>query len=146
MYPGTDNDILRVTFSSPCRAQQNTPHKRPGMGRIRAKPHDRFMYPGTDNDILRVTFSSPCRGVLNTPHKRPGTGRIRAKPHDRFMYPGTDNAKPHESRIHPKMDDANTRHSFSIENVCRGVFNTPLHGDENGTRGIAAFVFCRKRL
>ena len=56
------------------------------------------------------------------------------------MYPGTDNAKPHESRIHPKMDDANTRHSFSIENVCRGVFNTPLHGDENGTRGVAAFV------
>ena len=68
-----------------------------------AKPHERFMYPGTDNDILRVTFSSPCRGVLNTPHKRPGTGRIRAK--------------PHESRIHPKMDDANTRHSFSAENV-----------------------------
>ena len=128
MYPGTDNDILRVTFSSPCRGVLNTPYKRPGTGRIRAKPHERFMYPGTDNDILRVMFSSPCRGVLHTPHKRPGTGRIRAKSHDRFMYPGTDTAKPHESRIHPKMDDANTQHSFSIENVCGAYSIRPYTG------------------
>ena len=128
MRPDVDADISHVPFLRPCRAQQHTPHKHPGTGRIRAKSHERFMYPGMDNDILRVTFSSPCRGVLNTPHKRPGTGRIRAKPHDRFMYPGTDNAKPHESRIHPKMDDANTRHSFSTENVCGAYAIRPYTG------------------
>ena len=101
-----------------------------------AKPHDHFMYPDTDNDILRVTFSSPCRGVLNTPHKRPGTGRIRAKSHERFMYPGTDNAKPHESRIHPKMDDANTRHSFSAENVCRAYAIRPYTGTKMVRAGL----------
>ena len=79
------------------------------------------MYPGTDNDILRVTFSSPCRGVLNTPHKRPGTGRIRAK--------------PHESRIHPKMDDANTRRSFSAENVCRAYAIRPYTGTKTVRAG-----------
>ena len=42
MYPDTDNDILHVTFSSPCRGVLNTPYKRPGTGRIRAKPHERF--------------------------------------------------------------------------------------------------------
>ena len=125
MYPGTDNDILRVTFSSPCRGVLNTPHKRPGTGRIHAKPHERFTYPGTDTAIPHVPFSSPCRGVLNTPHKRPGTGRIRAKPHQCFMRPETDNAKPHESRIHLKMDDANTWRSFSAENVCRAYAIRP---------------------
>ena len=101
-----------------------------------AKPRERFMYPGTDNDILRVTFSSPCRGVLNTPHKRPGTGRIRAKPHQCFTYPGTDNAKPHESRIHPKMDDANTRHSFSAENGCGAYSIRPYTGTKMVRAGL----------
>ena len=44
------------------------------------------------------------------------------------MYPGMDNAKPHESRIHPKMDDANTRHSFSAENVCGAYAIRPYTG------------------
>ena len=136
MYPIANAAIPHDHFISPCRAQQNTPHKRPGTGRIRAKPHERFMYPGTDNDILRVTFSSPCRAQQNTPHKRPGTGRIRAKPHERFMYPGTDNAKPHESRIHPKMDDANTRHSFSIENVCGAYAIRPYTGTKMVRAGL----------
>ena len=135
MSPETDAAKPHDHFISPCRAQQNTPHKRPGTGRIRAKSHDRFMYPGTDNNILRVTFSSPCRGVLNTPHKRPGTGRIRAKSHECFMYPGTDNAKPHESRIHPKMDNANTWRSFSTENGCGAYAIRPYTGTKTVRAG-----------
>ena len=73
-------------------------------------------------------FMYPCRGVLHTPHKRPGTGRICAKPHERFTYPGADAAKPHGSRIHPKMDNVNTRHSFSVENVCRAYAIRPYTG------------------
>ena len=83
-----------------------------------ANMHEYFMYPEMDAAKPHDHFMSPCRGVLHTPHKRPGTGRIRAKPHECFTYPGTDNAKPHGSRIHLKMDNVNTRHSFSAENVC----------------------------
>ena len=128
MYPETDAVKPHNHFMSPCRGVLNTPHKRPGTGRIRAKPHECFMFPGVDNAIPHVPFSSPCRGVLHTSHRRPGMGRIRAKPHQCFMRPETDNAKPYGSRIYPKMDNANTRRSFSIENGCGAYAIRPYTG------------------
>ena len=59
-----------------------------------------------------------------------------ANMHEYFMYPGTDNAKPHESRIHPKMDDANTRHSFSTENVCGAYSIRPYTGTKTVRAGL----------
>ena len=114
MYPGTDNDILRVPFSSPCRGVLNTPHKRPGTGRIRAKSHERFMYPDTDN----------------------------AKPHESRIHPKMDDANTRRSfsaenvcgayAVAPytgmKMVRAGLRHSFSAENVCRAYAIRPYTG------------------
>ena len=69
MYPETDAAILHNHFISPCRAQQNTPHKRPGTGRIRAKPHQTFMCPKMDD----------------------------AKPHESRIHPKMDNANTRRS-------------------------------------------------
>jgi len=44
--------------------------------------------------------------------------------------------KPHESRIHPKMDDANTRRSFSAENVCRAYAIRPYTGTKMVRAGL----------
>ena len=61
-----------------------------------------------------------------------------ANMHDHFMHPEMDATKPHESRIHPKMDDANTRHSFSAENVCGAYAIRPY----TGTKMVRAGLRC----
>ena len=68
MYPETDNTKPHDHFISPCRGVLNTPHKRPGTGRIRAKSHERFMYPGTDNAKPHESRIHPKMDDANTRH------------------------------------------------------------------------------
>ena len=68
MSPETDAAKPHDHFMSPCRGVLNTPHKRPGTGRIRAKPHSRFMYPGTDNAKPHESRIHPKMDDANTRH------------------------------------------------------------------------------
>ena len=114
MYPETDAAKPHDHFISPCRGVLNTPHKRPGTGRIRAKPHQTFMCPKMDD----------------------------AKPHESRIHPKMDNANTRHSfsaenvcraySIRPytgmKMVRAGLRRSFSAENVCRAYSIRPYTG------------------